>query len=77
MWLPNLLLSPFLYVAAGILWNLELDEAGKPALGFTRASWPVRSAAPHFDRMLAFATLPPIIVAASVLLFSVRWQAVS
>ncbi|MBY3157363.1 hypothetical protein HFO56_34115 [Rhizobium laguerreae] len=42
MWLPNLLLSPFLYVAGGTLWNLEIDAQGRPIFGFSEKTGPPR-----------------------------------
>ena len=33
-WLPNLLLSPILYLAAGLLWNLEVDDKGNASFSF-------------------------------------------
>jgi hypothetical protein len=74
MWLPNLLLSPFLYVAGGILWNLEVDEEGRPIFGFFRKDWPAPPKTPQVNRRLATVCLPPIIVVATVLLFCVRWR---
>lgn len=72
-WLPNLLLSPLLYLAAGLLWNLEIDENGKASFSFFRQSWPE-----HSPRTLSTAltnkAAPFIAIAAFILLFSVRWQ---
>src|ERR1700730_15490881 len=45
-WAGNLMLSPFIYVAAGMLWNLEAKESGgfhdnsSFPLSFARADWP-------------------------------------
>lgn len=74
MWLPNLLLSPFLYVAAGILWNLELDSDGKPLFGFFRYDWPTPPTSKQVNGRLAMVCLPPIVVVATVLLFCVKWR---
>ncbi|MCS4088520.1 hypothetical protein [Rhizobium sp. BK176] len=74
MWLPNLLLSPFLYVAGGALWNLEADAEGKPIFGFFRKDWPAPPKPPQVGRRLAMVCLPPIMVVATVLLFCVKWR---
>jgi hypothetical protein len=74
MWLPNLLLSPFLYVAGGVLWNLEVDAVGKPIFGFFRKDWPAPPKSPQVSRRLALACLPLIVIVATVLLFCVKWR---
>ncbi|MBY3432779.1 hypothetical protein HFN89_01135 [Rhizobium laguerreae] len=74
MWLPNLLLSPFLYVAGGALWNLEVDAEGKPIFGFFRKDWPAPPKPPQVSRRLAMVCLPPMMVVAMVLLFCVKWR---
>lgn len=74
MWLPNLLLSPFLYVAGGIPWNLEVGEDGRPIFGFFRKDWPAPPKSPQINRRLAMACLPPIIIVATVLLLCVQWR---
>lgn len=72
-WLPNLLLSPILYLAAGLLWNLEVNEHGKASFSFFRSNWPETS--PHrLSARLFVTTVPFIALAAFILLFSVRWQ---
>lgn len=38
-WLGNLMLSPVIYLCAGLLTNLEVFH-GRVSLGFTRADWP-------------------------------------
>jgi hypothetical protein len=73
MWLPNLLLSPFLYVLAGLLWNLEVDGSGNAGLGFMRGDWP-NSAGRGLNRRLLLAVSPAIFLAAAILLCSVRWR---
>jgi hypothetical protein len=74
-WLPNLFLSPVIYIAAGLFWNLEVDTEGRPSFGFLRPEWyrgtgsPLSIKARHLAYMLPF-----VGVAAFILLFSVRWQ---
>jgi len=72
-WLPNLLLSPVLYIAAGLLWNLEVDENGKASFSFFRQNWPEISSN-RLNRALLMKAVPSIAIAAFILLFSVRWQ---
>jgi hypothetical protein len=74
MWMPNLLLSPFLYVAGGALWNLEVDAEGKPIFGFFRKDWPAPPRSPQVSRRLALVRLPPIVIVAAVLLLCVKWR---
>jgi hypothetical protein len=38
-WWRNLIASPFIYVAAGLLWNLEAGDA-RYSLSFLRPDWP-------------------------------------
>jgi hypothetical protein len=73
-WLPNLGISPALYLLGGALWNLELDAAGKPTFGFLRQEWPKPPSAPQARPMLFLLSLPPILLAAFILLFSVKWR---
>lgn len=74
MWLPNLLLSPFLYVAGGVLWNLEVDGEGRPMFGFFRKGWPAPPKHRQTGWWLAFVCLPPVMMVATVLLFCVQWR---
>jgi len=73
-WLPNLGISPALYLLAGALWNLEVDADGKPTFGFMRPNWPVASGVPQMRPMLFLMAVPPILLAAVILIFSVRWR---
>jgi hypothetical protein len=52
-WAGNLLVSAALYVAAGILWNLEVGDGGRLQLAFTGAEWPPRASAAPFRRLAA------------------------
>ncbi len=73
-WLPNLGVSPALYLLGGALWNLEVDAAGKPTFGFVRQEWPVPPTFPQARPMLFLLALPPIMLAAFILIFSVKWR---
>jgi hypothetical protein len=68
----NLMLSPVIYLAAGILWNLEARGRVLPSLGFTRPDWPARSADSGFLPVLIGA-IPLVLIAAFFLLAFVRW----
>jgi hypothetical protein len=78
-WAGNLMLSPFIYVAAGLLWNLEAKESGDFRehsafrLSFVRVDWPSRPADTRFGP-LVLVSIPFIAVAAFVLVAFVGWK---
>jgi hypothetical protein len=78
-WAGNLMLSPFIYVAAGLLWNLEAKEGGDLhehssfRLSFVRADWPKRPVDTRFGP-LVFVSIPFIVIAAFVLVAFVGWK---
>jgi hypothetical protein len=78
-WAGNLMLSPFIYVAAGLLWNLEAKDSGGfregPSfrLSFVRADWPKRPADTRFGP-LVLVSIPFIVIAAFVLVAFVGWK---
>ena len=78
-WWSNLMLSPIIYVAAGLLWNLEavaevgFDEGRGMRLAFLREDWPKRPADTGFAA-LAPVALPLVLVAVYVLVGFVRWK---
>lgn len=74
MWLPNLLLSPYLYVLAGVVWNLEESDDGRVGLGFMRSNWPTASTTSRMTLRLAMAMFPAIALVAAILIFSVQWR---
>jgi hypothetical protein len=78
-WAGNLMLSPFIYVAAGLLWNLEAkpsagfhDDSGF-RLSFTRADWPSRPVDTRFGPIM-YVSIPFILIAAFVLVAFVNWK---
>jgi hypothetical protein len=78
-WLGNLMLSPFIYVAAGLMWNLEAkpsvgfhDDSGF-RLSFVRADWPSRPVDTRFGPIM-FVSLPLILIATFVLVEFVGWK---
>jgi len=72
-WLGNLMLSPIIYVAAGLLWNLEARGRFGFRLSFVRPDWP----SPPEDRRflpLMVVSIPLILIAAFVLVAFVGWR---
>jgi hypothetical protein len=78
-WVGNLMLSPFIYVAAGMLWNLEAKDSwdyrdgGGFCLSFVRADWPKRPIDTRFGP-LVLVSIPFIVIAAFVLVAFVGWK---
>ena len=54
-WLPNIVLSSVLYVAAGLMWNLQWRAGRGVTFGFTEPGWPDASQALEFRRVAWFA----------------------
>ncbi len=71
-WLGNLVLSPIIYVSAGVLLNLEVRGRGL-GFAFTRADWPKPQSA-QASVWLALAALPLVLIAAYVLVAFVGWS---
>ena len=72
-WWSNLLLSPIIYLSAGLLWNLEARGRFRVGFGFTRHDWPGRPADRRVLPILV-ATIPLILVAGFILIAFVRWR---
>jgi hypothetical protein len=78
-WAGNLMLSPFIYLAAGLLWNLEAKDSGDFRDGwefrfsFVRADWPSRPVDTRFAP-LALVSIPLIVIAVFVLVAFVGWK---
>ena len=78
-WLGNLMLSPWIYVAAGLLWNLEAKDSGEFRegagfrLSFVRVDWPKRPEDTRFGPIM-FVSIPFILIAAFVLVEFVGWK---
>ena len=78
-WAGNLMLSPVIYIAAGLLWNLEArqtagfqDESGF-GLSFVRADWPSRPVDTRFGPIM-YVSIPFILIAVFVLVAFVEWN---
>jgi hypothetical protein len=73
-WLGNLLISPFIYLAAGFLWNLEARAEGGFRLSFLRDDWPAPPEDRRFQPVFAV-SVPLVIVAVYLLVAYVDWPA--
>jgi hypothetical protein len=74
-WLGNLMLSPFIFIAAGLLWNLEAKAPGEQRVSqfaFVKPDWPSKPENSDFGS-LAMASIPFIAIAIFVLIFFVGW----
>ncbi|QQR68453.1 MAG: hypothetical protein IPI58_06270 [Alphaproteobacteria bacterium] len=72
-WFGNLLLSPTIYVAAGLLWNLEVGPNGRVTLSLLRTNWPEPPVNRNFWP-LVWVSIPLVLVAVFVLTAYVRWH---
>jgi hypothetical protein len=78
-WAGNLILSPFIYLAAGLLWNLEAKDRHDFRdpwdfrLSFVRADWPHRPADTRFAPLI-LVSIPLILTAAFILVAFVGWN---
>jgi len=72
-WLGNLMLSPIMYVAAGLLWNLEAKNRFFASFSFLRPDWPEPPADNSFRPLLPIA-MTLIVIAGYVLIGYVRWH---
>ena len=69
-WLPNLFAASVLYVAAGIMWNLEWLPNRGVFLAFTEDGWPQAAAQANFIRIFGYA-MPFMILAAACIIYFV------
>ena len=72
-WWSNLMLSPIIYVVAGLLWNLEARGRFWFRLGFFRSDWPARPVDTRFLPLL-LVSIPLVLIAVFVLVAFVRWN---
>jgi hypothetical protein len=72
-WWSNLMLSPIIYVSAGLLWNLEARGNFGVRLGFVRGDWPDRPSDGRF-LPIVWVSIPLILIAVFFLVAFVRWN---
>jgi hypothetical protein len=74
-WLGNLMLSPTVYLCAGLLTNLEMSEERKLSFAFTRSEWPrPLPTKRQVGWPLVVASLPLVAIAAYFLVAFVGWH---
>ena len=73
-WLGNLMLSPTIYLCAGLITNLEVDGGGKLAFAFSRDSWPRPLPSKRPSWALAAVAMPLVVIAAYFLVGFVGWR---
>jgi len=75
-WQGNLMLSPTIYLCAGLVQNLEM-QGGKLAFAFTRATWPRLPEDKSTSRLswaIALTAIPLVAIAAWFLVGFVGWH---
>jgi hypothetical protein len=78
-WAGNLMLSPLIYLAAGMLWNLEAKDSWDFRdrwgfrLSFARPDWPNRPLDTRFAPLIPV-SIPLILIAVFVLVAFVGWN---
>ncbi|WP_395010043.1 hypothetical protein [Undibacterium sp.] len=78
-WTGNLVLSPIIYIAAGLLWNLEakaqmnFNDRFDWRFSFVRSDWPTRPTNTQFTPLIK-PMIPLIFIAMFVLVAFVRWR---
>jgi hypothetical protein len=74
-WLGNLMLSPTIYLCAGLLSNLELDDRGRLGFSFLRREWPrPLPTARRISLTMVLVSVPLVAVAAWFLVGFVGWH---
>ncbi|MEM7184268.1 MAG: hypothetical protein AAF518_25440 [Spirochaetota bacterium] len=71
-WYGNLILSGFIYMAAGLFWNLEVTSEKYISFGFFREDWPMPPENKSYLRLLVLA-IPLAFFASYFLVGFVRW----
>lgn len=75
-WLGNLMLSPTIYLCAGLLSNLEVDDEGRLGFSFLRLDWPrPLPTARRITLTMVLVSLPLVAIAAWFLVGFVGWHA--
>ena len=74
-WLGNLMLSPTIYLCAGLLANFEIGEDRRLGFAFTREDWPrPLPGKPKVGLPLVLASVPLVAIAAWFLVGFVGWH---
>jgi hypothetical protein len=74
-WLGNLMLSPTIYLCAGLLSNLEVDDRGRLGFAFTRRDWPrPLPSARRVNAAMVLVSLPLVAIATWFLVGFVGWH---
>lgn len=74
-WLGNLMLSPTIYLCAGLLSNLEIDEQRRLGFSFLRADWPrPLASARRISLTMVLVSIPLVVIAAWFLVGFVGWH---
>lgn len=68
-WFSNIFASSFLYVTAGILWNLDWKKGTGVILSFREETWPYPASPAPFGRIICFALPLMALVAAMIFYF--------
>ena len=64
-WSANLMASSVIYLAAGLLWNLDYDDQRGVVFGFMKADWLKSNAGGNFKKIIWYA-IPFMLIAAGV-----------
>jgi len=72
-WAPNIVLSSILYLAAGLMWNLQRKEGRGVIFGFMTPGWPDNSFELGFRQVMWFALPIMILVTAMIAPFLVSY----
>lgn len=74
-WAGNLMLSPTIYLCAGLLANLELDAGGRLGFSFSRPDWPrPLPSARRISLAMVLVSIPLVAIAAWFLVGFVGWH---
>ena len=68
-WFPNLFASSFIYLCAGLFWNLEWVHGRGVIFSFMRDGWPSRPAATVHARLVVYALILALPVIGAVMIF--------
>jgi hypothetical protein len=72
MWRDNLYASSFLYIMAGLLWNLEWRQGRGATFAFLHEAWPARGEPQPFRKIIWYVLPVAVLVALLFIEFVVR-----